>query len=125
MKRVKVLSDYVKATFHYLGRTRFPADVPRIHKAFHAISQKPEFSLLFGNFVFDTSKAYPHCPTIRYALDRLQKANLLSCINPGLDEFEVSKALADQKQDIDVLFSEQERQALKGVAEEFKKEMRQ
>ena len=126
MKSKKVPSDVIKATFHFLGsEERFPADIPKIHTVFFKISQKDEFRELFKNFIFDTSKAFPYSFTIRLALDRLQKSNLLSCINPSLDEFEVSKNLGSEESDSDIkkLFSDDEISLLQKVAEEFKKEI--
>lgn len=123
MVKMRVPSDVVEATLHYVEKKRFPADVPKIHKVFHLISQDPEVSLLFSDFTFDTKKSYPYCQTIRYALDRLQKSNLLACINPGLDEFEITDKLGKSNLDVEVLFDELEIPLLKRAAEMFEKEI--
>ena len=123
MFKERVPSDVVKAVFHYLGAgERFPAKIPKIHEAFFRLCQREEFSGLCSEFVFDTSKIFPYSPTIRYALDRLQKADLLACRNPALDEYEVSKALANAEADVVELFpSERERTLLKEAATLFRK----
>ena len=123
MKEERVTSDVIKAVFHYVSEQthfRFPANVPKIHSAFYKLSQKKDLSALFENFVFDNSKMFPYCETISYALDRLQKANLLLCINPSLDEFEISDALSKWNIEETTLFNEQEIELLKHTAKEFK-----
>ena len=123
MERQRVPSDVVKAVFHYLGPgERFPANIPKIHKGFYAICTNDDFKGLCSDFVFDTSRIFPFCSTIGYALDRLQKADLLACRNPGLNEYEVTKELSEQKDEIESLFSDKERNLLKAAAEVFKKE---
>lgn len=115
----RIPSDVIKAIFHFIGeRERFPANIPKIHKAFYELSQDSELSNLFKDFIFDTSRIYPHSELVESALDRLQKVNLLACINPGLDEFEISKRLALQK-DIESLFSSEEQEKLKKGAKKF------
>jgi hypothetical protein len=119
MFQERVPSDVVKAVFHYLGEnTRFSANVPKIHETFFNISQNSDFKGLCRDFVFDTSMVFPYCATIGYALDRLQKADLLACRNPGLDEYEVSKSLADEKE-VEELFDDNERDLLKRAADMF------
>lgn len=123
MMKLRVPSDVVEATLHYVAKKRFPADVPNIHKVFHLISKDTEISNLFSDFTFDTTKSYPHCQTIRFALDRLQKSNLLACINPGLDEFEITDKLGKANRDVEELFDEPEKQLLKKAAVLFEKEI--
>lgn len=121
MEKIRVPSDVVKAIFHFLGpHFRFPADVPIIHEVFYKLAEKTEFFEIFKDFIFDTSKMYPYCTTIRYALDRLQKSDLLACINPGLDEFEISENLASLSLEKSALFDEEEIKTLKDAAQEFK-----
>ena len=74
---------------------------------------------MFEDFVFDTSKIFPYCETVSYALDRLQKSNLLACINPSLNEFEISKALSGWNIEITELFNENEIDLLKKAANKF------
>lgn len=125
MKETRVPSDIVKAIFHYLGahdgssHCRFPANVSRIHEIFYELSENGKFKILFEDFIFDTSRMFPYSLTIRYALDRLQKSNLLECINPGLDEFAISKALANWDLEETKLFNSEEIDLLKEVAKEF------
>lgn len=120
MKEIRVPSDVIKAILHYMGaHKRFPANVPKIHNAFYELSQEKEFLGLFADFVYDTSGMFPYSPTIRYALDRLQKSNLLACINPGLDEFEISESLSKWELDASGLFNDDETKLLKKVAEKF------
>lgn len=128
MTELRVPSDVVKTVFHFLGEGkdtlfRFPADVPRIHEAFFQISKQEKFKRLFRDFIFDTSQSFPYCPTIRFALDRLQKANLLSCINPSLDMYEISQVLAKLDMKQASLFEEEELIKLREAAEEFEKFM--
>lgn len=123
MREVRVPSDTIKAIFRYLGRKRFSADIPRIHRAFYSLSRKSKFSNLFRDFIFDDSRSLPYSPTVRYALDRLQKSNLLSCINPGLDDFEVSEILIDWDIEESELFSAVEIKLLEEAAIEFREEM--
>ena len=123
MVKLRVPSDVVEATLHYVEKKRFPADVPKIHKVFHIISKDTEISDLFSDFTFDTTKSYPHCQTIRFALDRLQKSNLLACINPRLDEFEITDKLGKANRDVEELFDEPEKQLLKKAAGLFEKEI--
>lgn len=123
MVKQRVPSDFVKAVFHYLGAgKRFSADVPKIHESFFHICQSKDFEALCSDFVFDTSKVFPYCPTIGYALDRLQKADLLACRNPGLDEYEVSKRLGEEK-DIEQLFNNGEQLLLKQASAMFQKQI--
>jgi hypothetical protein len=126
MPEKRVPSDVIKAIFHYLGsKQRFPADVPKIHEIFYRICQESEFSPLCSDFIFDTSRSFPYSATIRYALDRLQKANLLACINPGLDEFEVSEELGRTNPDSDIerLFNEKEKRLLRKASGIFGKQI--
>lgn len=121
MGKERVPSDVVKAIFHFLNpHFRFPADVPKIHEAFYKLAEEEEFSKIFKDFIFDTSKMYPYCVTIRYALDRLQKSDLLACINPGLDEFEISEKLVALDLEKFGLFDGQEIEILKSAAQKFK-----
>jgi hypothetical protein len=117
----RVPSDVVKAIFHYLGAgARFSANIPKIHESFYSICRMQDFEVLCREFIFDTSRVFPYCPTIGYALDRLQKADLLSCRNPGLDEYEVSDVLAGKEAGIEALFSEGEQFLLEKAARVFK-----
>jgi len=119
----RVPSDTVKAVFHYLGeKNRFPADIPKIHQFFYKISLIKEYRSLFSGFTFDPAKSYPHSTTISFALDRLQKSKLLSCINPSLDQFEVTTNLALDTETEDS-FNEKERQKLQRCAKLFMKEV--
>mgnify|MGYP001560210954 CR=1 FL=1 len=122
MKEERVPSDVVKAIFHFLGEEahfRFPANIPKIHSAFYELSQERDLSTLFEEFVFDTSKIFPYCETVSYALNRLQKSNLLACINPSLNEFEISKALSGWNIEKTELFNENEISLLKKAANKF------
>ena len=122
MKEERVPSDVIKAIFHFLGEEshfRFPANIPKIHSTFYELSQGKDLSTLFEDFVFDTSKIFPYCETVSYALDRLQKSNLLACINPSLNEFEISKALSGWNIEITELFNENEIDLLKKAANKF------
>ena len=74
---------------------------------------------LMDQFVFDESKSFPYSKTISIALDRLQKSNLLHCLNPKLDRFKVSDKLAMEKS-IETLFNSEELKSLKQGAEYFK-----
>lgn len=126
MKETRVPSDTVKAIFHYLGEypsgtIRFPANVSRLHEVFYDLSQNGKFERLFEDFIFDTSRMFPYSLTIRYALDRLQKSNLLECINPGLDEFAISEALVNWDLEKTKLFDSKEIVLLKEAAKEFEK----
>lgn len=120
-EQLRVPSDTVKAVFHYIGKgKRFSANIPKIHESFYDICQKEEFKPICGDFVFDTSRTYPYSETIRYALDRLQKADLLACINPSLDEYEVTESLADDEPIIKELFSnEKDIELLQKAAKKF------
>src|SRR3989338_385372 len=113
----RVPSDIVKAVFHYLGKCEFSANMPKIHKAFYEIYKRSEFSKLFNDMVFDTSKVFLYSPTIRYALDRLQKSDLLLC-NMLSDSYEVPDVLA-KSPDIKELFSEAERNLLQKSSQIF------
>ena len=125
MFKQRVPSDVVKGVFYYLGSgTRFSANIPRIHRSFHSICEKEDFKSICRDFVFDTSKVFPFSPTIGYALDRLQKADLLACRNPGLDEYEVTEALGKQRDEIELLFNESERALLLKAATIFQSETR-
>ena len=122
MKEERVPSDVIKAIFHFLGEEshfRFPANIPRIHSAFYELSQERDLSTLFEDFVFDTSKIFPYCETVSYALDRLQKSSLLACINPSLNEFEISNALSRWNIEKTELFNENEKDLLKKAAKKF------
>src|SRR3989337_2903343 len=113
MFRQRVPSDVVKAVFYYLGAgVRFSANIPKIHQSFYTICKDDNFKSICGDFVFDTSKVFAFSPTIGYALDRLQKADLLACRNPGLDEYEVTDELGKQREEIESLFDEKERKLL-------------
>lgn len=121
MRQDSVPSDVIKAVFHYLGKSyRFPANVPKIHEAFYALSQESALSKLFEEYVFDTSKMYPYSLTVSDALDRLQKSSLLACINPGLDNFEVSETLANWPVEDTGLFESSELELIKKAADKFK-----
>lgn len=124
MKEDRVPSDVIKAIFHFLGvqeeHFRFPAKVPQVHFAFYELAQESDISILFDDFIFDTSKMFPYCETVNYALDRLQKANLLECINPGLDEYQISEKLSDWGIEETKLFDSNEIVLIKKAAEEFK-----
>lgn len=122
MKEDRVPSDVAKAIFHFLGEEahfRFPANIPKIHSAFYELSQESDLSTLFEDFVFDTSKIFPYCETVSYALNRLQKSNLLACINPGLNEFEISNALSNWDVEKTELFNKNEIDLLKKAAKRF------
>lgn len=118
----RVPSDAVKAIFHFIGNRRFPADSPNIHRAFYRMAQQPALALILNDFVFDQSRAYPYSSTVAFALDRLQKSNLLECINPGLDMFQVSEMLATETK-IEELFTDAERGALREGAAFFCQEV--
>src|SRR3989338_5396477 len=117
----RVPSDIVKAIFHYLGAgATFSSDTNKINEAFYKISQSDNLSNLFNDFVFDTSKVFPYCPTIRFALDRLQKSDLLLLRNLDLNKYEVPKALANES-DIEKLFPDKaERMLLRKASREFR-----
>lgn len=115
----RVPSDVVKAVFHYLGEEeRFPADIPKIHSFFYKLSKRKGYRTLLSDFVFDPTKSFPYSLTVTFALERLQKSKLLSCINPGLDQFMVTKKLAS-KSDVDTLFDPNERKRLQDCAKLF------
>ena len=121
MEEIRVPTDVIEAIFHFLGeRFRFPADVPKIHRIFYTLSEEKQFASLFTEFIFDNSQMFPYCATVRYALDNLQQARLLACINPGLDEFEITDALAKLDIDKTGLFSSGEIELLGQAAERFK-----
>lgn len=120
MKEIKVPSDVVKFILCFLGAgARFVADKVKINSAIYALSQDPEFNPLFKDFAFDTSRVYPHTDVVSFALDRLQKSDLLVMID--WEKFEVSKALSQS--DPSSLFSESEIALLKQAAEKFQKMM--
>ena len=119
----RVPSDVVKGVFHYLGKSyRFPADLPKINRVFNELSKKMEYSKLLEEFVFDETRSYPYCETISFALDRLQLSSLLACINPSLDQYEISEKLASDKK-IEGLFSTNERTLLEDIASSFQKQI--
>ena len=125
MFRQRVPSDVVKAVFYYLGQgMRFSANIPKIHQGFYTICGDANFKSICSDFVFDTSKVFPFSPTIGYALDRLQKADLLACRNPGLDEYEVTEELGRQHEEIESLFDEKERILLEEGAKIFQRVIR-
>ncbi|MBI4709423.1 MAG: hypothetical protein HY764_04445 [Candidatus Portnoybacteria bacterium] len=118
MKEIRVPSDTIKFIFAFLGEgTRFAVDKPKIESAIYTLSQDPTLSSLFRDFIFDTSRIYPHTETVNHALDRLQLAGLLVMV--GWKEFEVSKALSQS--DPSTLFSEAEIAQLKEAADKFYK----
>lgn len=122
MKEERVPSDVIRAIFHFLDEEphfRFPANIPKIHSAFYELSEERDLSTLFEDFVFDTSKIFPYCETVDYTLDILQKSNLLACINPGLDEFEISNALSQWNIEETELFNEKDIDLLKKAAKKF------
>ncbi len=126
INKIKVTSDVIKALFHYIGHgddKRFPADVPKIQKTFYNLSITPSISEVFKGFIFDKSKSYPRSKTVSFALDRLQLSDLLACRNPELDQFEISKSLAEDTK-IEGLFTSKENKLLKKGAEMFFEQVR-
>lgn len=116
----RVPSDVVKCVFHFLGSSKFEADVSKIHKVFFKMfTEIDELYLLTQDIIFEDSNPFPYSETISYALDRLQKSNLLHCGNPRLDQFEISHKLAEQSS-VEELFEEQELRAIKQGADFFK-----
>jgi hypothetical protein len=124
MIQVRVASDLVKATFSNLDPLkRFPVDIPKIYSFFNKYSKIDRFKDLFEGFNFDNSQSYPFCETLDKAFDRLQKSNLLSCINPSLNQFEISAKLANQKEEIKKIFNEIEGRLIKELAQAFETEI--
>ncbi|MFZ5341077.1 MAG: hypothetical protein ACOZBL_00435, partial [Patescibacteria group bacterium] len=93
----RVPSDIVKGIFHFLGKdAEFEADIPKIHTVFFNMTKNIDgISELMSQFIFDESKPYPYSNTVSLAIDRLQKSNLLHCMNPRLDRFKISKKLSE------------------------------
>lgn len=121
MKEIRVPTDVIEAIFHFLGQGfRFSADAPKIHRIFYKLSEERQYAAFFNEFVFDNSQMYPYCATVRHALDNLQQARLLACINPGLDDFEITEVLAKLDIDRAGLFSSVELELLKQAANKFK-----
>ncbi len=124
MNEYRVPSDVIKAIFHYLGESdnsfRFSAKASDLHNLFYQLAEEEKLATLFSDFIFDTSKMYPYCETISYALDRLQKANFLESINPRLNEFQISITLSNWKIEETELFDEREIGLLKEAANKFK-----
>lgn len=119
----RVSSDIIKIVFHFLGSgARFPTDIPGLCRFFYRISRDGRYKELMANIIFDDSQSYPMCDTIeRCAIDRLQRSGLLACIGPGLKEYEVSEALAEDREDLE-LFSDEEIRQMKEIAELFREE---
>jgi hypothetical protein len=116
----RVPSDVVKGVFHFLGNVEFEADIPKIHSVFFLMNKEVAgIQKLMDQFIFDESKPFPYSKTISIALDRLQKSNLLHCLNPRLDRFQISERLASEKL-IEELFDVEEIKALESGADYFK-----
>ncbi|MBU0993831.1 MAG: hypothetical protein KJ737_15155 [Proteobacteria bacterium] len=117
----RVPSDVVKVIFHFLGSdAEFEADIPKIHRVFFNMSKNIEgLDSLMKQFVFDESKPFPCSNTVSRAIDRLQKSNLLHCMNPRLDKFKVSTNLSLETE-IKDLFTRDELETLKKGAAYFK-----
>ena len=117
----RVPSDVVKCLFHFLGPEKFDADIPKIHQVFFEILNQPStIPSIKEDIIFEDSKPYQYSETITFALDRLQKSNLLHCNNPRLDQFEISEKLSELRS-IEKLFDESEIDIIKRGAEQFKR----
>jgi hypothetical protein len=115
----RVPSDVIKGIFHFIGDDEFDADIPKIHSVFYNMGNEVNgIKILMNQFIFDVSKPFPYSKTISIALDRLQKSNLLHCLNPRLDKFKVSDKLASEKS-IETLFDPKEVEVLRSGAHYF------
>ncbi len=116
----RVPTDVIKGIFHFLGKEyEFEADIQKIHEVFFEMYKDIDgVKELMKDFVFDESQSFPYSQKISLSLDRLQKSNLLHCLNPKLDKFKVSESLALEKS-IKDLFNEEELSFLKKGAEYF------
>jgi len=128
MSTICVPSDVVLGVLcQFKGNTRFPADVPKAHTAFCKLANSEKFKDLFRGFIFDESRQYPYSADVSFALDRLQQASLLACINPRLNEFMVSESLSKYKASLlkSGMFSKDEIKLLKDASVHFLKAMRE
>ena len=127
MVEKRLPSDVVKATLCYLGKgDRFPADMPKIYRTFYGISKEMKFHDLFKGFIFDDSQSYPFCSTIEFAFNRLQSSGLLECINPKLNEFQITQDLSSIDDEVETLFKDEgDVQLLKEIATVFKTRMKE
>lgn len=118
---VTVPSDLIVAIFYYLGpEFRFSSNLLKINNAFYNLAQERRFKPIFNEIIFDTSKGYPYTETIQYAINRMEKADLLNCTGPYLDKYHVSsKYFESHESSIENIFLHKEKNLLKKAAAKF------
>ncbi len=75
------------------GSHRFVADPVAVHTRFFEWRERPEFSRLLGQFVFDTRDYFPYSETLDRVFDGLQLAGYLERTNPRGTWYQITPAL--------------------------------
>lgn len=113
-----ILSDIIIAIISLLGEGNvFPSSRSKLYQIFYNLSQK--FTVLFNDFVFDTSKIYPKCETIDIAVDRMVGGRMVEWILDG--DYVITPTLIETGEKIIILLGRKKRKFMRHAAKEFKK----
>lgn len=123
----EVLADDVWVGILYFMKTemrkgRFCTDPELIHGAIYELRKKEEFKKMLNKFAFDTRGIYPRSRELESSINHLQLAGLLERTNPRFSFFEIKNSTIKYfKEDLENLFSNQQKEQLKNIAIEFAK----
>lgn len=100
--------------------TRFKADPVSVHSRFYEWRENPQFSGLFGRFVFDTRDYFPFSETLDRVFDGLQLAGYLERTNPRGTFYMITAALVKLfEKDVKQRFKGPQLKALEALAGQF------
>jgi hypothetical protein len=99
---------------------RFKADPVSVHSSFYRWRESPDFSRLFGQFVFDKRDYFPYSETLDRVLDGLQLAGYLERTNPRGTYYVIVPEIEKLFQkDVRLRFKEPQLKELEALAGEF------
>lgn len=85
--------DVIKGMLAKLDCDKICAATPAIHRAVHALAQKPEFKDLLAEYTFESRTFFPFSREIETDLSNLEMSGHLATPNPLLREYALTEKL--------------------------------
>ena len=114
--------DVLEGVLALMGKQTFPASVPAVHNAFHALAEENGgFKPFLEGYLFQERTGFFYSEKLQTYLENMEHVGLLSCVNPDFDAYKIlPKMKTTFNKHVAPTFTQAEIKTLEAMARAFK-----